>query len=178
MQTSNRLYTEADTVDFVEHLTQLKSEAAQPQQPVVDVSEPVIPAEHLNKLAREAMSKSLKAVRFTVGKKGDKRLMFDNLQIAPNAKTNLSKSFTTTYYEQLNSILFTTDDEINFMQVMGLLTVYDHAVASNGKVALTSARYVSKMKQITDTLTRFFNDNLQVISSVATMMNNRLEKPV
>lgn len=113
--------------------------------------------------------------RFYVGKKGEKRLMFDSLPVVPTAKTLTSRDFKTAYAKQLHDTLYTSEEEVNFAAMVSLISVYDHAVAMNGKVALSSAKYIYRMRDITAALSHFFTEHKQVISSIATMVNNRVQ---
>jgi hypothetical protein len=118
------------------------------------------------------------AFRFYVGKKGEKRLLFDNLPVAPSPLTLVSRDFKAAYSKQLHDTLFTSEEAVNFASMVSLISVYDHAVNMNGKVALSSSKYIYRMRDITAALSSFFTEHKQIISSIATMVNNRTQEPV
>ncbi len=128
--------------------------------------------------ATATLTPTVTSFRFYVGKKGEKRLAFDGLPIVPNAKTMTSRDFKAAYEKQLHDTLFTTEEEVNFASMISLISVYDHAVSMRGKVPISSGKYIYRLGVICSVLSVFFTRHRDIISSIATMVNNRVERPV
>lgn len=120
----------------------------------------------------EQLNASRMNLKYFTHTKGKVKFDIDKTILEPSITTSLAgKKFDEAYKKQLNSIVYTSEEELNVMSLSQLVSVYQIIDKGFYPINITSAKHKRKIIPIIVALNEFFNKNQQVISGIYRMMS-------
>lgn len=124
------------------------------------------------------INSSRKNTQYFTHTKGKVKFDIDKTILEPSVATVLSgKNFEKAYVRQLNSIVYTNDEELNIVSLTQLVSLYEIIEKGLYPINLVSAKHKRKIVPIIVALNAFFNTNNQVISGIYRMMSSQTVTP-
>jgi len=122
-----------------------------------------------------------KRTYFTYKKsKGSTVLVLDDTEIVPNGSVILAgKKAKEKYIKQLEKLLYTKDEELDFDNMVKVLLYYNLCLNNKGPICLVSKKFPKKITTFVDALNKFYSSNEKTLNSILEMMNSKnKEEPI
>ena len=118
-------------------------------------------------------------ITYFSGAKGKVSMNIDKTGLEPNKLTMLSgKRFDETYYNQLESFIYSSSEELNSDRLLELIMLYEHIEKGELPIRIVTGKYKSSVHKIVRTLNSFFHENAKVIKSISSMFKGKMNTPV
>lgn len=167
MQSSKVLYTEQDNVDLNATMSEF-----QPQ--VINVNNGDLYA-NIKRVFQEGQTFKRQEKYFTPF---SSKFIYniDSTVFTPTSLVMLSgKRFEEKYLKQLESIIFTAEEELNTSQLFALVHLFSFINKKQYPIKITSSKFIGMLPKIVATLNLFVSKNYSILYSVYTMANSYID---
>lgn len=167
MQSSKVLYTEQDNIDLNNSI-----EEFQPQ--VINVNNGDL-YEGIKRVFNEGQSVK-RAEKYFTPYSSKYIYNIDGTVFTPTTLVMLSgKKFEEKYLKQLESIIFTAEEELNTDQLLTLVHLFSFINKKQYPIKITSSKLIKMIPKVVSTLNIFVNKNYSILYSIYTMANSHVQ---